>query len=153
MGSERIELLDHHSEAVAIEIYDVFQLSYQVEANIVGVEDFPPLRRSESDIQLSRSQFLGLWITADLAALVEYRLSEDHLSIDSLVVHPQYFRRGFASQLLQWLLDNIQCQTADVETAAANDPAIALYEKLGFAESNRWTSQDGIEKTQLLFRQ
>jgi len=147
-----IELLDHYSESVAKQIYDVFQPSYKVEAGLVGVDDFPPLRRKASDIQGSSSQFLGHRIGVDLAAVVEYVHGGENLSIDSLVVHPQYFRRGLASQLLHALLDRVQWQIACVETAAANGPALVLYQKLGFSESKRWKTADGIEKVQLMQR-
>ena len=144
------ELLEHLSETVASEIYDVFQLSYKVEADLVGVEDFPPLRRSASDIQSSSKQFLGQRVGVDLAAIVEYSHDGENLSIDSLVVHPQYFRRGLAGQLLRSLLSTVQWTTAYVETAAVNKPAIALYQKLGFSESKLWQTADGIEKIQLI---
>ncbi len=145
-----IELLDHSSESVANQIYDVFQLSYKVEASLVGVEDFPPLRRSASDIQSSSSQFLGQWTGVNLVAVVEYAHGGEDLSIDSLVVHPQYFRRGLASQLLQSLLAKVQWQIAYVETAAANNPALVLYQKFEFSESKRWKTADGIDKVQLM---
>ena len=149
MGSERIELLDHHSEAVAIEIYDVFQLSYEIEAGLVGSPDFPPLRRRVSHIQSTERQFLGERIGNDLVS-VEFSKDGDELSIDSLVVHPQYFRRGFASQLLRSLLKRELWQSANVETAAANDPAVDLYQKFGFSVSTRWLTADGIEKVRLV---
>jgi ribosomal protein S18 acetylase RimI-like enzyme len=144
-----IELLDHSSENVAVEIYDVFQLSYEVEAELVGVDDFPPLRRDASAIQSSCSQFLGLWVGADLAAITEFSQSGEDLSIDSLVVHPRFFRRGLATQILQSLLDKVHWRIAVVETAAANRPALLLYQKFGFTESKRWHTVDGISKIQL----
>ena len=144
-----IELLDHHSERVAIQIYHVFQRSYKVEAEVVGVNDFPPLRRTASLIRSSSSQFLGLWVGDDLAAVIEFTEGEDELSIDSLVVCPQYFRRGLASQLLRSLLVRFPHQIACVETAAANSPAIKLYQKFGFSESRRWKTADGIDKVGL----
>ena len=144
-----IELLEHRSESVAKQIYDVFQHSYKVEADLVGVEDFPPLRRKASHIQSSDSQFLGLRIGVDLAAVIEFTQTGEILSIDSLVVHPQYFRRGLASHLLRSLLADVSWQFADVETAAVNRPAVVLYEKFGFSESKRWQTVDGIEKVQL----
>ena len=144
-----IELLDHCLEDVAIQIYDVFQQSYKIEAQLVGVKEFPPLQRSTSHIQAASSKFLGQWIGSDLAVVLEYSLGDAHLSIDSLVVHPRYFRRGLASKILRLLLDRVHWQTADVETAAANHPAIALYEKFGFSESKRWGTNEGIEKVQL----
>jgi ribosomal protein S18 acetylase RimI-like enzyme len=147
-----IELLDHYSESVAIQIYDIFQLSYEVEASLVGAKDFPPLRRNLSDIQSSSSRFLGERIGLDLAAVVEFTRTGEELSIDSLVVHPQYFRRGLASQLLQSLLAKAHWQIVYVETAAANNPALVLYQKFGFSESKRWKTADGIEKVQLMCR-
>ena len=145
-----IELLDHSSGNVANQIYDVFQLSYKVEARLVGVEDFPPLRRSAANIQSSSSHFLGQRIGINLAAVIEYTHGGEALSIDSVVVHPQYFRRGLASELLQYLLAKYQWQNACVETAAANIPALVLYQKLGFSESKRWKTADGIDKVHLM---
>jgi ribosomal protein S18 acetylase RimI-like enzyme len=151
-GRAIIELLDHLSEGVAVQIYNIFQLSYKVEARLVGVEHFPPLRRTASDIQSSNSQFLGLWIGVELAAVVEFTQRAKDLSIDSLVVHPEYFRRGLASQLLHSLLAKVHWRIAKVETASANNPALLLYREFGFSESKRWKTADGIEKVQLMCR-
>ena len=145
-----IESLNHRLESVANEIYLVFQASYRIEAGLVGSDDFPPLRRSASHIRSSNSQFLGERIGVDLASVIEFSRSEEDLSIDSLVVHPQYFRRGLASRILQALLAKDGWKNADVETAAANKPALVLYEKMGFTESKRWQTDDGIEKVQLM---
>jgi ribosomal protein S18 acetylase RimI-like enzyme len=144
-----IELLDHCSEDVAIQIHDVFRRSYRVEAELVGKTAFPPLQRSASHIQAAGGRFLGHRIGSDLAAVIEYSLSESRLSIDSLVVDPRYFRRGLASKILRSLLDRVDWRTANVETAVANQPAIALYEKFGFSESKRWTTKEGIDKVEL----
>lgn len=133
-----IKMLDHCSEDVAMQIHDIFQESYQVEAELVGAKEFPPLQRGVPHIRAAKSNFLGLWIASELAAVIEYTYGGAQLSIDSLVVRPQYFRRGLASQLLQSLLSRHYWHTADVETAADNIPAIALYER--------------IEKVQLLYR-
>ena len=148
----KIELLDHCSRNVAKQIYDLFQQSYKIEAQLVGVHDFPPLQRSTSHIQKANSKFLGQWIESDLAAVLEYSLSETHLSVDSLVVHPTYFRRGLASKTLQSLLERVHWHSADVDTAAANHPAIRLYEKFGFSKSKHWETDEGIEKVRLSCR-
>ena len=145
-----IALLDHHCEGVAKAIYDVFQLSYKVEASLIGVDDFPPLERDATHIQSSTSQFLGYQMGDDVVAVVEYSQDGSTLCIDSLVVHPRYFRRGLASQLLRSLLTRVDWQVADVETAAANGPALTLYQKHGFSESEFWRTADGIEKVRLM---
>ena len=144
-----IKTLEHSSKKVATEIHAVFRLSYKIEAQLVGVEDFPPLFRTVEHIQSAISRFIGLWIDSELAAVTEYTHNETHLSIDSLAVHPSFFRRGLASQLVQFLLDSVDWRSADVETAVANNPAITLYEKFGFSEVRRWKTTEGIDKIQL----
>ncbi len=134
---------------MASQIHDLFQRSYVVEAGLVGVDDFPPLRRKASHIQSSGNQFVGERIAGDLAAVLEYNESGGDLSIDSLVVHPDFFRRGLARQLMQTILASSSCRIAYVDTAAANSPALALYRKLGFADVRRWNTADGIDKIRL----
>jgi len=141
-----IERLNHRSERVAEDIHRVFQAGYKVEAEQIGVADFPPLKRSPQHIRATAGDFLGCWSGAELTAVMEYVLADSHLSIDSLVVYPDYFRRGLASSLLKFRLAQTDWQTADVETAANNGPAIALYEKLGFSFAAHWTTKAGIDK-------
>jgi ribosomal protein S18 acetylase RimI-like enzyme len=145
------EVLDHRLHESANRIYDLFQCAYQVEAELIGASSFAPLERSAWEIQTAKSCFLGQWIGPELVAVLEYSGDETHLCIDSLVVHPHFFRRGLASRMLRALLSQVRWQTADVETAAENAPAIALYERFGFYPSRLWTSEDGIEKLQLLY--
>ncbi|MEQ8205407.1 MAG: N-acetyltransferase [Woeseia sp.] len=144
-----IERLGHCSESVAKEIHRVFQAAYKVEAEQIGVTDFPPLKRSAEHIRATEGDFLGCWSGVELTAVMEYVLADSHLSIDSLVVHPDHFRRGLASSLLQFRLAQTDWQTADVETAAQNGPAIALYEKFGFSFAAQWTTKAGIDKVRL----
>jgi hypothetical protein len=117
-----IELLDHRLEDVANQIRDVFQRSYKVEAQLLEVEEFRPLQRSASQIQTARGSFVGHRVGTGLAAVIECLLSAGHLSIDSLVVHPQHFRCGLTSESLDWLLDRVDWRTAAIETAAVNVP-------------------------------
>ena len=147
-----IEVLEHSSHEVALQIHAVFQQSYRTEAELIGIQNFPPLLRAAEQIQNAGREFLGLRIDSELTAIVEYKLDGAQLSIDSLVVHPSFFRRGLASQLLRSLLDENEWQNADVETAVANRPAISLYRKFGFSKFKRWKTAEGIEKVQLLIQ-
>ncbi len=147
-----IGVLDHRDSAVASKIRAVFQLAYTKEAELIGADDFPPLRRNVSDIVSAASTFHGVWQDEGLAAILEYRAAEESLEIDSLVVHPNFFRRGLAKLMMIDLLQRRDWQIATVETAGANMPAILLYEKLGFSESKRWMLEVGIEKVRLIRR-
>ncbi|WP_405239733.1 GNAT family N-acetyltransferase [Lentisalinibacter orientalis] len=140
------ELLDHRSEEVASQIHALFRRSYTVEARLIGAEDFPPLRRSAQQIRSSSGAFLGAREGSDLVAAVEYAVDGPHLDIRNLAVDPRCFRQGRGTRLLQALLERTDWRTATVETAAGNLPAVALYEKIGFSVSGRWTTAEGIEK-------
>ncbi len=144
-----IEPLDNRSAAIAAQIHGVFQRSYRREADLIGVDDFPPLRRTVRQIQSSDSRFLGLRDDTELAAVVEYSIDGTHLSIDNLAVDPRYFRRGFGTRILRALFDRTDFRTAGVETAAENAPAIGLYEKIGCRITRRWQTAEGIEKVEL----
>ena len=148
-----IEKLDHRADAIAAKMVTVFQRSYRIEGDLIGMDDFPPLRRTAADLQASDAMFFGAWCEGELAAAIEVTLEpEEELSIHSLVVDPAFFRRGLAGRLLCFVCDRLTWKTAVVDTAIVNEPAIALYRKYGFSEVKRWTPQHGIPKI-LLRRQ
>jgi ribosomal protein S18 acetylase RimI-like enzyme len=130
-------------------MYGVFQRSYRREADLIGVEDFPPLKRTAKDLKETDRSFFGLWKSGALAGVVEIDLTDTGIDICSLVVDPPYFRQGVATRLINYVLHSFECEYAVVETAAANQPAITLYEKHGFSEEKRWLPSHGILKVRL----
>jgi ribosomal protein S18 acetylase RimI-like enzyme len=148
-----ITKLDHLNEEVASHIFTVFQNAYKIEAELIGVVDFPPLRRSAKDITNSTTQFYGFTENKDLAGIIEIVIADKHLSIDSLTVDPKYFRKGIANKLISHVLELTDITHAMVETAVVNIPAINLYMKHGFVEYKRWTPSHGIEKVAMSIEQ
>lgn len=146
---EMITKLDHTQIAQAKGIHTVFQKSYKIEAQLIGVENFPPLSRSIEDIASSKSEFYGFIDQQTLAAVIEIQISEQHLDIHSLTVDPQFFRKGIAGKLINYVLNECDIKQATVETALVNAPAIKLYNKYGFAVFKQWTPSHGIEKVAL----
>ena len=142
------KLLTHTGIHIAKEIYTLFQESYLIEADLIGIKNFPPLSRSVSNIQKSKTQFWGMYIASNLAAAAEIEIKDNLLDIHSFVVSPKHFRQGLASSLLNYLLRSTECNSAVVETASANKPAILLYKKFGFVEDKSWNSK-GINKISL----
>lgn len=145
-----ITKLENANETVANQIHSVFQNSYKVEAELIGVLDFPPLARSSKDIFNSTTDFYGFNDNHCLAAIIEIEINEKHLEIHSLTVDPKFFRKGIAAKLISYALTSFDINTATVETAVANQPAINLYQKHGFIESRRWTPSHGIQKLAML---
>lgn len=141
-----ITKLEHSNEIITKQIFTVFQNSYKVEAQLIGVSDFPPLQRSVRDIANSTTDFYGFTENKCLAAIIEIEIEESRLDIHSLTVDPQYFRKGIADKLINYVLEMGGFTSAIVETAVVNKPAINLYKKHGFVEFKRWTPSHGIEK-------
>lgn len=60
--------------------------------------------------------------------------------VDLVAVHPAHRRKGIAQQLVQTMIDWMEQNSGvfiTLEVRVSNRPAIALYEKLGFAEVGR----------------
>lgn len=145
-----IVTLEHINQAIAQQIRDVFQASYQIEAKLVQAQDFPPLKRTVEQITQSKNRFFGAQEGKQLAGVIEIGLIANRLEIHSLVVAPEHFRKGIAGQLLKYVFSLGKFEKALVETASKNEPAILLYEKHGFKEIKRWTPEHGIEKVAML---
>jgi len=94
-----INKLDNSNEEISNKIHTIFQSSYKVEAQLIGVLDFPPLLRSVKDIVNSKTDFYGFIDKNCLAAIIEIEIDAKHLDIHSLTVDPKYFRKGIADKL------------------------------------------------------
>ena len=149
MKVHKIHRLDHSQSDVGQKLWKLFQRSYQVEADLVGVSDFPPLKRSSENIRDSDSVFWGILNGQRIAATVELSFTSGLLEICSLVVNPDFFRQGMALALLDFVELEYHPAQSVVETASANTAAIQLYQSRGFVLSRRWMTTFGIEKVEL----
>ena len=152
MTTNQIQKVNHTDSLAAKLIRNIFQRSYKVEAELVGVEDFPPLNRTIEQFVNSKTVFFGLYKNNELAGLIEIEFQNDLLDICSLVVDPKYFRQGVAGELLDFVLDKFQPKESIVETASVNNPAISLYNKKGFEIVKHWMTSIQIEKVKLIRR-
>ena len=116
--------------------------AYRVEAGLIGSDEIPALHESAKQLALADEAFLG---DPDWGFVSSTR-EGDTLEICRLVVHPLHHRRGLATRLLD-ALDATEpgIRRTTVATAAANAPAIALYERRGFAVARSWTSPGGLK--------
>lgn len=152
-----IQQLNNTAPEVCQQIYQVFQSSYKIEADLIGVQNFPPLSRTVEQIQQSNNEFYGVIVAGELAGVIEISLNEfsvqdileTALEIESLTVSPLFFKQGIASLLIEFALQNKTFEYAIVETAVVNQPAIKLYEKHGFRIFKQFTPEHGIEKVAL----
>ena len=87
---------------------------------------------------------LSLWLVAledgNVAGYVGSQTVLGEADMMNLAVHPDYRRRGVGEQLVLQLVDHLRRQGSHIlmlEVRASNEPAIALYKKLGFIQVGR----------------
>ena len=142
-----IKLLDNKTETIAQKIRALFQVSYKVEAELLGAEEnFPPLKRKLLDFIICNNEFYGYCVKNELAAVIEIKSDEYQTHIQSLVVDPKFFRQGIARHLIEFVFSNYKTPMFMVETGVDNGPAKKLYLKHGFKEVKQWNTDIGIRK-------
>ncbi|MGB3183925.1 MAG: GNAT family N-acetyltransferase [Cyclobacteriaceae bacterium] len=144
-----IAKLNNEDIAVANDIRTVFQASYAVEAELLNVSDFPPLKRTLDGYRSCGNTFYGYTEDQELAGVIEMHHKGGITYIDSLVVHPRFFRRGVARKLLSYMIDKYDSARYIVETGAENTPALKLYKACGFKQVEEWDMDIGIRKVRL----
>ena len=141
--------LDHRLNDVMEKIYSIFRESYKIEAELLKIEDFPPLNRDPDDIGGSPNRFWGLFLKEEMVAVIEIAADPNkEINIDSLVVKPGHMRKGYAQRLIDYILSRNDWSSITVETAEKNIPAINLYRKSGFDLVKSWNTEENIQINQ-----
>ena len=96
---------------------------------------------SENSIAYELTSRLSYWLVAQEDGIVVGYIGSQSVLGESdmmnVAVHPEHRRKGIAEALIHALSQGLKdrgnvCLTLEVR--ASNDPAIALYEKLGFSQ-------------------
>tara|TARA_B100000902_G_scaffold105005_1_gene107162 strand:+ start:83 stop:532 length:450 start_codon:yes stop_codon:yes gene_type:complete len=141
-----LKRIEHKELETAKKLYEIWQESYIVEKELLGVVDFPPLNRLASDFVKSKNDFQGLYEKKELLGVIEIAQKLNSVHLQSLVVDPNHFRKGIATKLINKVFDLYPATTYTVETGNSNIPAKKLYESLGFKKNKVWIAEFGIEK-------
>lgn len=132
--------------STSIKLQKLFLKSYSIEAKLLEAKYFPPLERRLESFQKSTNTFLGLVKNEVIVGAIEIDPSGNSIHIQSLVVHPDYFRQGIAESLVKYVLNSFDSMIFTVETGLKNIPAIQLYFKMGFKEIKQYRTKEGIMK-------
>ena len=141
-----IQKLQHKDPDISKKIRLVFQASYAVEAVLLKAIDFPPLKRKLESFVASNNVFFGFYKNDELAGVIEIDKNNTGIHIQSLVVHPSFFRQGAGWEIMVFIVNTFGSKLFTVETGVENEPATKLYKKLGFIEVKQWNTDHGIRK-------
>ena len=99
---------------------------------------------SEKSVSAELTNPLSLWVVAldgeRVAGYVGSQSVQGEADMMNVAVRPDYRRRGIAQGLVTHLVAQLaekKVHSLALEVRASNRPAIALYEKLGFAQVGR----------------
>ena len=141
-----IQKLQNSNREIAISIRAIFQASYAIEAKLLNAVDFLPLKRTLENYIKCDNDFYGYFKGKDLASVIEIKHHSDFTHIQSLVVHPNFFRQGIAQELMKFILKSYNTKPIIVETGVDNGPATQLYKKFNFIEIKQWDTNHGVRK-------
>ena len=99
---------------------------------------------SENSVASELNNKLSLWLVAEegerVAGYIGSQTVMDETDMMNVAVHPDFRRQGIAEKLILELIDRLKTMKSHcltLEVRASNDPAIALYGKLGFEQVGR----------------
>lgn len=140
-----INLKDEHTAQRLIEVQ---KAAYEVEASLIGSDNIPPLHDTLEKLRDSNETFIGAFIGETLIGAISYKIEGGTLDIHRMMVHPDYFRRGCATILLQYVFNVPDIRRFVVSTGTDNQPAKELYQKHSFVELHTFEVDGGIRITE-----
>ncbi len=134
-----IERLDHRDVGVAQEIHAVLALAYAQEAELLQLVNAAAVEQDAEVIMQSELSYSGARQHGSLLGWISLGPDDEpqQFSIAMLVVRPEQQRRGIALALLREAMQQAGGSSLSVVCACANQPAMALYQRLGFSPYRR----------------
>jgi ribosomal protein S18 acetylase RimI-like enzyme len=130
--------------AVAAQLYALQQQAYGQEAALIDYPDLPSLKETPAQLMTLPETILGWFEAGDLLGAIGYARTDRDIEICRLVVSPVAQRRGIGSRLVAAVVQHHDGLATRVSTAAANQPAIALYQRHGFSIESKSATPDGL---------
>lgn len=142
--------LDLYSEDTQEQLLRLQRVSYRQEEILLGFS-IPRTEDTVDDLLNSGEVFVGMVQEGILLGFFSFAADESTVDIHRVAVHPDYFRQGVATELLEFLFDAFSgAQRFLVTTGASNTPALRLYEKLGFERTETFEPVPGLQMVRLV---
>ncbi|MHA0858457.1 GNAT family N-acetyltransferase [Paenibacillus sp. CMAA1364] len=137
-------------EDIVHQIWRLQQVAYRLEARMIGFDEIPLLLDTVDSLRTCGETFFGEMDEDGelLGAIAVCSESEGNMTMTRMMVSPTYFRRGIASRLIQYVLDEYKdTPLFIVSTGTQNVPAYTLYLKHGFVPFDSFEVAPGVELT------
>jgi ribosomal protein S18 acetylase RimI-like enzyme len=144
----KITKLNLQDDSIVNELWGLQHKAYRLEAELIGFREIPPLLETRDMLRRSDEVFYGcLDDSGDLlGAVAALEESPGKLTITRLMVEPDYFRKGVAGTLLEYMFEHYNgMEQFIVSTGKLNNPAVALYTKYGFVAAGLEEVAPGVE--------
>lgn len=128
-----IKKLDLKNIEAAEQVLEIQLASYKIEADIIGFYDIPTLKDSVYSLKACDEIFYGYYLEGRLAGIISYKIFDNILDIHRVAVHPDFFRRGIAEELISFA-EKVDSNIKKIIVCTGKDnlPAVKLYVKNGF---------------------
>lgn len=128
-----IKKLDLKDSNIAGLVLELQLVSYGIEAQMINFYDIPPLKDTIESLNRCDEIFYGYYSEVRLVGIISYKQIDTLIDIYRLAILPEYFRRGIADALIDFILNiNSVTNKVIVSTGMGNVPAVNLYLKKGF---------------------
>jgi ribosomal protein S18 acetylase RimI-like enzyme len=139
-----VNLIDHKELSAAEEIVRLQKASYIIEAELINFMQIPPILEDPEDIINSTEIYYGYYLENNLAGIISYTIENDVLDICKVAVHPNYFKKGIATQLIKFIQQRPNIRSIIVSTGLKNTPAVNLYISQGFIKTAEREVVEGL---------
>lgn len=97
---------------------------------------------------------MGYYKDGELVSVVSLFLENRDLQFRKLATKPEYQHKGYASEIIKWILDYAKDVKLDKVWCNSRVEKVGFYEELGFIKTDNTFMRDGhgyvvMEKTQL----
>lgn len=142
--------LDLQSEDIQEQLLQLQRVSYRQEEVLLGFR-IPRTEDTVEDLLASGEVFVGMVQDGILLGFFSFAADETTVDIHRVAVDPDYFRQGVATELLEFLFEAFaDTRYFLVTTGASNTPALRLYEKLGFRQTETFEPVPGLTMVRLV---
>ncbi|MEK1833045.1 GNAT family N-acetyltransferase [Priestia megaterium] len=84
-----------------------------------------------------RGNFFAYYLKEKICGIISFKLDETEIDLHRLIVSPEYFRKGVAQKLLDFVETIEGIKSMRTTTGAKNTPAVNFYLKNGFLSYRR----------------